>query len=1563
MASLLQTSSKAILVCLALLAVPAAAGQTGSTCHGFDEQWGTCADLPSCEECTPVDCQFGDWGSWYDSFGHCTGLKFRERTIAVTNNECGQPCDGPKIMSVEHVPEDCVLEKKHCELSEWSEWSQCSAQVGQAGQVYRKRTVQSVPQNGGLACEDDILEETKVCGIARDTVDCKVSEWQEWTQCSVTCGNGRYTRMRRVTQAASPGGELCHEELLQTKACKGALPCPGKDCILGEWNEWSFCDDSSETPTNQRFRKREVQQHGNTWGTLCNETLHETQGCPVKEAVDCVMSEWSEWRALGSSGGASAPTCNKDCGGGQAFRTREIQSQSQHGGTCPGSSLKELKACNTHSCSVDCVLEEWADWSACSVDCGQGRMTRKRAIKNPDQLHSDGCQGATEEVHSCMGAQGPCPVTDCAWGQWTVWSSCTASCGGGTMHRNRAIQVRPENGGAKCEALTKSEAAPCNTHTCGEECLDGTWSSWGAWSPCSATCGGAYSTRSRSVATQPNHCGRPPAGISHEYKACDQTPCAGLGDTDCQVSEWSEWSACTCTCFGTKERARYIKVTATGAGKRCSESLKETSPCSPGVGDSPSPACLGDIPTDCKLGQWSEWSTCSKPCGGGQRERSRKVVTPAKSGGAACSDTLSITAPCNPEACSHEDCLDCQWDEWSEWGDCSGCAGERYRHRSIKQMPNACGRMCDLKSAKEVSKCTGQCEANYFCTWTEWTASLGCELGSCGTSTSMRSRALTLTQSPDKALFALENGARCMGAQMNLSMCEAAEHCQTCTPVDCEFTEWSAWSAPNAASKLCERTREPALHDEKCVKPCSGTLVETKECGHDNPNRRDCLLGEWENWSECALNGKVGQKYRKRAVNQEPTPDGTPCEGTLHETAMCSPIEPKHCMLSEWGDWAACGASCGGGFQSRQRNIVVHAEHNGNPCQDSLDEMRTCNSEPCKSDSQDCSYGEWTLWEKYGDDGQCYRSRLINPARGAGAPCTAGLRETRPCETEEDMKPKHCVLSEWTEWDTCDETCGIGQQRTQRQIMEFPENGGQTCDKVDEQEGGALMKTRGCEAKEACSPEDCKVSEWEDWSVCSAQCGTGQRTRRREVLQNRGLDGVGCNLNISEVARCEMPACEREDCQWGEWMAWDTCSCTCDGGQQTRVRHLAKMPSNGGRLCQVQDKAEVRACNTQSCELPAPEDGEWALWSEWSSCSVTCGGGTQFRTRQIAKMAKNGGAAVTGNTHEINVCNEGVPCEEPSDCEFSGWGLWSDCTKTCHGIKRRARRIERYGKGYGKECQGSLKEISSCNPDPDGVWAGGTDVLCGDVQAEAPMDCKLSEWSLWSACPVTCGGGEHTRTRFVEIHASNGGAQCEGALEEATQCNVAACEGPQPRDCEFGEWGEWGHCDHCNGQRYRFKHLLQDARYGGKNCDSFVSEEAQHCNSTCDQQLYCTWGSWETWGSCTAKCGQGKRMRRRYLSSSYTEAALPQSMKELMSEYEGLRFQAQHFETGRVQELSLAFAGGLLSFVSLFAASRAAFVRVSAPRGNAAWHAAWRAAASSRAEEMAATKLPLVGMA
>lgn len=139
-------------------------------------------------------------------------------------------------------------------------------------------------------------------------------------------------------------------------------------------------------------------------------------------------------------------------------------------------------------------------------------------------------------------------------------------------------------------------------------------------------------TRTRKVINSPSAGGKECDELV-ETKNCAAKPCP----RDCVLDSWSDWTTCSASCDGFQARTRSVKVAPVGGGTPC-EDLQE------------SKECNSNCKLDCQLGEWKEWSPCSKTCGGGTSERTRAIVQQVKNGGAAC-DSVSEAKTCNCDAC------------------------------------------------------------------------------------------------------------------------------------------------------------------------------------------------------------------------------------------------------------------------------------------------------------------------------------------------------------------------------------------------------------------------------------------------------------------------------------------------------------------------------------------------------------------------------------------------------------------------------------------------------------------------------------------------------------------------------------------------------------------------------------------------------------------------------------------------------------------------------------------------------------------------------------------------
>ncbi|XP_020488429.1 adhesion G protein-coupled receptor B3 isoform X5 [Labrus bergylta] len=215
-----------------------------------------------------------------------------------------------------------------------------------------------------------------------------------------------------------------------------------------------------------------------------------------------------------------------------------------------------------------------------------------------------------------------------------------------------------------------------------------------------------------------------------------------------------------------------------------------------------------------------------------------------------------------------------------------------------------------------------------------------------------------------------------------------------------------------------------------------------------------------------------------------------------------------------------------------------------------------------------------------------------------------------------------------------------------------------------------------------------------------------------------------------------------------EWSQWSSCSVTCGQGSQVRTRTCV---SPYGTHC-IGPLRESRVCNNTA---PCPVHGVWEEWSPWSLCSFTCGRGHRTRTRMCAPP-QHGGRACDGPETQTKLCNIAL-C--PVDGQWQEWSSWSDCSVTCaNGTQQRTRQCSAAAHG-GSECRGHWAESREChNPDctANGQW---------------------NPWGPWSGCSKSCDGGWQRRVRVCQGLAVTG-QQCDGNGEEVRKCSDQRCPAP-----------------------------------------------------------------------------------------------------------------------------------------------------------------------------------------
>eukprot|EP01002_Notosolenus_urceolatus_P009062 NODE_33_length_3365_cov_20.073884_g25_i0.p1 GENE.NODE_33_length_3365_cov_20.073884_g25_i0~~NODE_33_length_3365_cov_20.073884_g25_i0.p1 ORF type:complete len:1091 (-),score=159.40 NODE_33_length_3365_cov_20.073884_g25_i0:93-3275(-) len=590
---------------------------------------------------------------------------------------------------------------------------------------------------------------------------------------------------------------------------------------------------------------------------------------------------------------------------------------------------ERIATCNTQGCVQDCQFSEWTTWTTCSKSCGTGSMQRTRYVTA--QATGGGAACPTSQSSSLVDSM-PCNTQicteDCVVSEWAEWSPCSEPCGYGVKSHSRTVLQEQQGFGQSCPAL--SETSPCNAGPCKEECRIGQWEAQGE---CSAPCGGGIQTFTRVVTCDSCTNTRQECGASSETRACNAHPCS----RDCQLTTWATWGACSESCGpGFKTRTRTVEVYPQGSGLACGD-LTQSQSC-----------FLVSCSGGCQYTEWEQKTDCSLSCGGGWATWGRQVLGTS----AACkNENVQEIRPCNTQTCGRE-CAVSQWGAWSECDEpCGG--GTRYRSRDIVQSPvNA--QPCPDTLAQEqcnVQACPPQCS------YGEWKKYQDCD-------------------------------APCGGG-------------------------WQRWRREVVGGPLCGAGEE--------VRPCNTQTCDT-----------DCKFSDWTSWTDCSEPCGEGMSTRSRSLLSQPPTSGQACQGSLEETQTCNmgqcmavingTVVTYECSYSIWAPQEECSKPCGGGTAVYGRQLQSGPS---TYCK-SLTATRTCNAEICQSgclmgewsaygtcigqSGQDCGNGTWTRTRSIIFGSSCDSSDLVEQSSCWLGSCVPLV--VVPLGTP----PPPCMRGEWGAW-------------------------------------------------------------------------------------------------------------------------------------------------------------------------------------------------------------------------------------------------------------------------------------------------------------------------------------------------------------------------------------------------------------------------------------------------------------------------------------------------------------------------------------------------------------------
>uniref|UniRef100_A0A7E4UU34 Peptidase M12B domain-containing protein n=1 Tax=Panagrellus redivivus TaxID=6233 RepID=A0A7E4UU34_PANRE len=289
----------------------------------------------------------------------------------------------------------------------------------------------------------------------------------------------------------------------------------------------------------------------------------------------------------------------------------------------------------------------WSLWSSCTVTCGTGGVQQRSRACNI----ANRCAGAATERVACNQQACPAPKTaEPAWTDWTSWNQCSVSCGRGSQARYRRCATPQNTIAYSCNGQTMDirncEELPCG----GAAPVGGSWATWGQWSTCSQSCGPGMQTRQRFCTKEPCD------GSGMQRMACNQQECVSWG-------QWGAWSQCSRLCGkGLKSRSRACPIFNACSGSSVEQAFCNENPC---VGAE----AVGN------WSGWSAWGQCSVSCGAGVKRRTRHCQ------GGSCPGSYRESVSCNDGPCAS---TNANWGGWGYWSTCTETCGNGLRKRVRK---------------------------------------------------------------------------------------------------------------------------------------------------------------------------------------------------------------------------------------------------------------------------------------------------------------------------------------------------------------------------------------------------------------------------------------------------------------------------------------------------------------------------------------------------------------------------------------------------------------------------------------------------------------------------------------------------------------------------------------------------------------------------------------------------------------------------------------------------------------------------------------------------------------
>lgn len=457
---------------------------------------------------------------------------------------------------------------------------------------------------------------------------------------------------------------------------------------------------------------------------------------------------------------------------------------------------------------------------------------------------------------------------------------------------------------------------------------------------------------------------------------------------------------------------------------------------------------------------------------------------------------------------------------------------------------------------------------------------------------------------PSGSEVLISNCEVCICNEGKLSHCKIKSNCHHDDVAICSWSSWGSWGpcfGPCGVNGIQWSFRSPAVPSVYGIEErCQGASKKSRRCRtsqcsfcHDEQGVTRMVGAQWRNGCTVCRCTKSGQVQCNKFCEYQLISNGCPPNTTLFNP------EDQCCYCSDHDEY------------SGDTTLSPYTPQTDIPMVCSLTEAKCLDQSGCIPYENQC-------------DGI--------------TDCTDGSDERYCLE---------CLMTKWTNWSECSQTCGIGVRVKTRAV---------SIDNViiDNCANLEFESVQPCQIS-AC-PINGYFTPWSQWLSCDQPCDGGLKKRNRQCHEPKN-NGSPCTGKFIEVLSCnENPCLPNEGCQGNKTLITDSCDSLC--------------PSTCAELSHETDC--VKKCSNKNKEITGC----------FCSNNMLLQDGICVPSSKCRCLYH--GQELTPGTHIIDNCrcnciNGILECTDcATTCQWSAWSSWSlcftknnDCDQT--GVQHRFR--------------------------------------------------------------------------------------------------------------------------------------------------------------------------------------------------------------------------------------------------------------------------------------------------